>query len=113
MALKALEDEYGKFKYGPVYSVHLTIIIDTLSSEYSIKEKTSMLRKIEENVRNIAAHDIVSVTEEWVKKQTNKTPEEIMSLIQNLCMMIGIGTKKEQWDSYDAMNQEIINKMGI
>lgn len=43
----------------------------------------------------------------------NKTPEEIMSLIQNLCMMIGIGTKKEQWDSYDAMNQEIINKMGI
>jgi len=113
VALKALEDEYGKFKYGPVYSVHLTIIIDTLSSEYSIKEKTSMLRKIEENVRNIAAHDIVSVTEEWVKKQTNKTPEEIMSLIQNLCMMIGIGTKKEQWDSYDAMNQEIINKMGI
>ena len=113
VALKALEDEYGKFKYGPVYSVHLTIIIDSLSSEYSIKEKTRMLRKIEENVRNIAAHDIVSVTEEWVKKQTNKTPEEIMSLIQNLCMMIGIGTKKEQWDSYDAMNQEIINKMGI
>lgn len=113
VALKALEDEYGEFKYGPVYSVHLTIIIDTLSSEYSIKEKTSMLRKIEENVRNIAAHDIVSVTEKWVKKQTNKTPEEIMSLIQNLCMMIGIGTKKEQWDSYDAMNQEIINKMGI
>lgn len=113
VALKALEDEYGEFKYGPVYSVRLTIIIDTLSSEYSIKEKTSMLRKIEENVRNIAAHDIVSVTEKWVKKQTNKTPEEIMSLIQNLCMMIGIGTKKEQWDSYDAMNQEIINKMGI
>ena len=25
VALKALEDEYGKFKYGPVYSVHLTI----------------------------------------------------------------------------------------
>lgn len=113
VVLKALEDKYGEFKYGPVYSVHLTIIIDTLSSESSIKEKTSMLRKIEENVRNIAAHDIVSVTEEWVKKQTNKTPEEIMSLIQNLCMMIGIGTKKEQWDSYDAMNQEIINKMGI
>ena len=24
VALKALEDEYGEFKYGPVYSVHLT-----------------------------------------------------------------------------------------
>lgn len=111
--LKILEERYTNFNFGPVYSIHLTMIIDALSTESSVKEKVSTLRKIEEDVRNIAAHDIVSVSAEWMKKQTNKTPEEILSLIQGLCMLGGIGTKKEQWDSYDSMNQEIIHQLGI
>ena len=39
------------------------------------------------------------------------TDEKIMKMIQKLFSYTGIKVKKEYWDSYDLMNQEILEKI--
>lgn len=66
---------------------------------------------VEHNVRNIAAHNIVSATPDWVKEKTGKSISEIMGLIKYICEQVKINLRKENWDSYDLMNQEIIKEL--
>ena len=67
------------------------------------------LREFEENVRNMAAHKIVSVTKEWIKQYSNGyTPEKIFSMLKEYVQLLNVGIKESYWDSYDAMNQLII-----
>ena len=65
------------------------------------------LRIVERDVRNLAAHQIVAVTKEWIKRKTGYEPEEIMKIIKNAVEYAGICVKKEDWKSYDAMNDYI------
>ena len=67
------------------------------------------IMKIEKEARNMAAHQIVSVTNEWFLKQTGKTASEIYSIIQYLILRAGFNAKKEYWESYDQMNVMISN----
>lgn len=54
-----------------------------------------------------AAHTIVSVTEEWIKRETKKTPQEIMGNLKYLIVKSGINVKESDWKSYDNMNDRI------
>ena len=67
----------------------------------------------EEKIRNTAAHDIVSVTEITIKNRTGFSADKIMQMIQKLFIYTGIKIKKEYWDSYDQMNQAILQKMEL
>ena len=69
------------------------------------------MRSVEENVRNIAAHDIVSITEEVIVKRTGFTPQMIMDKIHRAFAYSGIKVKKEYWNSYNDMNAEILKRM--
>ena len=66
---------------------------------------------VEHSARNIAAHSIVSVTDEWVKAQTGKSVSEIMWLVKDICERVRINVRKENWDSYDRMNERIIEEL--
>ena len=67
--------------------------------------------QVEQKVRNIAAHNIVSVTTEWVKEKTGKSVEDILWLLKYICEQVKINTRKENWNSYDYMNSRIIEEL--
>ena len=101
----------GSFKLGDVYSVHIKALIEHFSTDIQLNELISNLRLVEEKIRNTAAHDIVSVTEKVIEERTGFSAEKIMKMIQKLFSYTGIKVKKEYWDSYDLMNQEILEKI--
>ena len=106
-----LFQKYPNFHYGIIYSAHLNEIVQNMSDDSVLKEKANDLIEVEQKVRNVAAHEIVSVTEEWILKRIGKRPDDIMNIIQYLCSKAGIGSKKEDWNSYDDMNQKIIHEL--
>ena len=101
--LQVFRNNFGlNFKSTPVYSSNLLPCIEEYSDNEELINLSKKLREFEENVRNMAAHKIVSVTKEWIKQYSNGyTPEKIFS-------MLNVGIKESYWDSYDAMNQLII-----
>ena len=64
-------------------------------------------------VRNLAAHQIISVTDETIRQRTGFTTTQIMDMIKRLFSYTGISVKKDYWDSYDQMNDLIIERMSI
>ena len=106
-----LESEFPGFKYGPVYSIHVLRIIENKSQNSKVRDVVTALRDVESSVRNIAAHEVVSVTEKLVKDRTKYTPEEVMNLVKEAFKYSGLNIKKEYWNSYDEMNEFIIEQM--
>lgn len=101
------------FRCDMVASIHLYKLIQNISTDEVMKDKIENLVNVEQSVRNVAAHEIVSVTPEWIKKKNDMTPKEIMGLIRFLCVKAGMGAKKEDWDSYEQMNQKIIEELQL
>lgn len=104
----------GGFKEGPIYSSHLKAIIDyKCSGDRRLVGNVRDIVKVERVVRNIAAHEIVSVTDKWIKERTGKemkkgkTAQQILEIIKYLITKAGIDTKELYWNSYDKMNDTI------
>ena len=98
---------------GDIYSIHLKILLDGLSEDAHLKELIANVRSVEENIRNLAAHEIVSVTEETIVALTGFSSEKIMAMIKELFNYTGISIRKEYWNSYDEMNTEILKRMSV
>ena len=97
------------FRGGPVYSHHLNAIVQAKCSDALLAQRVQELVNVEQKVRNMAAHSIVSATPEWVKERTGKTVEEIMWLIRYICEQVKITAQKDSWQSYEQMNAAIID----
>lgn len=98
----------GGFKGGLVYSDALVNIIKAKSHDEILNQKADDIVKVEHRVRNLAAHQIVSVTAEWFIEKSGKSADDIMNIIKYLLVQAGVGAKKDDWNTYDAMNQLII-----
>ena len=48
--------------------------------------------------------DLVVLSDNILEAQ----PEEIMNIIRYLLVQAGVGVKKEDWDTYDVMNDKIV-----
>lgn len=97
------------FRGGPVYSHHLNAIVQAKCSEPLLAQRVQELVDVEQKVRNMAAHSIVSVTPDYVRERTGKKVEEIMWLIRYICEQVQIVTRKESWQSYEQMNTVIMD----
>lgn len=106
-----LSQSFRNSNYTPVYSSALRDIIDKMSSDSSLKQVVGDLRDVESKVRNLAAHEIVSITADTIRSLTGLTPEQIMKKIKTAFTYAGMNIRSEQWKSYDDMNQQIINAM--
>jgi hypothetical protein len=110
--LSILENSYDDFKTDSyVKSDHLQKIIDDLCSDEEIIEFSKLIRTIEEKVRNKAAHEIIKIDEKYIEKETNKTPKEICEILKKLFSYACKDLEKESWESYDRMNDYIIDKI--
>ena len=109
--LSIMKKTYGEFKYGPVYSSQLNLIIQEKCRDILIAQRIKELAEIENKVRNLAAHTIVAVTPEWIKERTGKNIDEIIWLLRYICEKVKINLKKENCNSYDNMNINIISEL--
>lgn len=109
--LEILNEKYNSFRGGNIYSDHLREIIIAMSDNVRLKEIVDDLRNIEIDIRNIAAHEIVSINREVIEERIKTSPEKIMELIRQLFTYTDINVKKEYWDSYDDMNNIILERI--
>ena len=97
----------GDFKLNMIYSEALMYLIKNLIEDTLLVETVSKVRKVEEDIRNLAAHDIVSLDSDYIRKKTKSTPIEIMDMIKILFSRTNFSIKKEDWNSYENMNEEL------
>lgn len=114
--LNSLNEEYGSngFRGGIVYSNHIASIIRRNCNDSDLKIKVDEMASvggIEPVARNVAAHEIVAVTDDWFVKKTGKNAKQIFELIKYLVVKAGINVTKEAWDVYDKMNELIEEKL--
>lgn len=99
------------FKYGYISSDHLRILIEAFSEDTQLKVLVKELRQVEENIRNLAAHQIVSITEKTIRELTGFTGKQIMDKIKAMFSYTDMNLQKGCWKSYDEMNQLLLKSM--
>ena len=108
--VEALYERYGMdFKYGSVKSEDLVTLIKKFSADMRLIQLAENIRSIEVSVRNLAAHQIISITDVMIKALTGFTGIQIMNQIKELFSYTGIKIGPDDWNSYDKMNQQIID----
>lgn len=105
------------FSGGTIYTDNLKTILDAYcrrrEPRYDTLQKTmDDLRNVEEKVRNRAAHEIVSIGDEDIKKISGFSSEEIMNKIKKTFTYAGIHLTENNWNSYEIMNRVIEKQIG-
>ena len=86
-------------------------LIEKYSGDDDISKCAKNLRDIETNIRNKAAHTIVSVTDKDIKDDTGFKSDEIFEMIINMLKYSGFDISSKCIKSYDTMNEYLINEM--
>jgi CRISPR type III-A/MTUBE-associated protein Csm6 len=90
------------------------LLCETLRKEIAdavIIQNMDIIRSIESDARNIAAHEIVAVTDDWLQKQVKHSSAQIMKLLKTFTQQTCIGIKSTVWDSYEQMNAMILESL--
>lgn len=90
------------------------IILDILEQkdlDNTTLEILKKIRNVEESVRNLAAHEIVGLTEEGIKERAGYLPQEIMNLCFDMAKKAGINIGKHEKNIYELMNNDLIKKL--
>lgn len=110
--LKILNEEFaGNFKAELVGTRQIAPLIVHYSDDVKLKTDLLKILDVEQKIRNLTAHEIVSVTPEWIQKKSGCTVEQIFDMLKYLVMKAGIRANKEQWDSFDTMNEYIYSEL--
>lgn len=101
------------FRCGDVYSDHLQKIIQAKSDDEELKKLVRKLRNAEKTIRNLAAHQIVSINKDKIQEETKYSAEMILSMVNRALGYAEVidPDKKELWKSYDEMNEKIVQLM--
>lgn len=107
---KALTKRFPKIdtQFAIVYSTHLLSLIESYHSEEIVIKLAGELRKVEEVLRNIVAHQMVPVTEKIILKTSGFSAEQIMDKLKVLFSRAYFPCTEEQWNSYEMMNKNLI-----
>lgn len=85
-----------------------------LIKEYVTDEETVKLcetiRYVEDVVRNRVAHEMVGISDDFIKSKVGQDSGKIVQMIQKLLYSIDGGMKKH-WNSYNMMNDFILERM--
>ena len=100
-------ENYGEYRGGFVASDQLTKMICSFDNNAACKKAFDEFRAIEETVRNIAAHNLVSITDDWIKSKCGCSAKQIVKKLKSLAVISGIKITNESWESYTAMNTVI------
>lgn len=106
---KILDGEFNLFRETAVAASNLKPLLMYYLQDEKLKERITKIRDVEDKVRNMAAHEIVSVTDDKLKKilTTPMTINQIFNEIKALVIAAKIHISQEDWNSYDKMNEMI------
>lgn len=99
---KAFSETY---KNGPLSAAVLLPIISEYGDSRAV-QLASELRHFEETARNMAAHEIVSVSDKWLKNTAGFTSQEIHKRLIDF-FLLSVSVPKDAWRSYDKLNEQI------
>jgi len=105
--LEVLDKSFCPYKDSFYSAAQLTVIISAFSKDKMIVQKVNLLRKAEESVRNLAAHEIVYMDDDFIKKHCQYSSKQILDAIKYLTTKVVPSMPKRTWDSYDDMNNLI------
>ena len=99
--------------YNDITTDSLNKIIQTMIDDTQIVQLSDNLREVEKELRNRAAHEIISINEKKFTELTGKSPKEIMEDIKKAISYtdIGLDFTDPAWDSYEKLNEIIISKI--
>jgi len=103
----------GKDPGGYLADFHYITMIERNGRNREIIILLKQLRKVENNARNEAAHELQGIGEGWIKNKTGMTPEQIMEKVRKLVQLIAPEYGKEFWNSYQEMDESICGIMTI
>ena len=120
---KDVKENYDKYfnkpyKSSPLCSTNILPYIEYMcdmcgKDEQLFYKKLNKLRKFEAKYRNKAAHEIISITDEDLKKdkKIGLDSKDVIDIIKDLFEKTYQDKYEQQikWDSYDEFNQEILN----
>ena len=87
----------------------MSVIIDKLSSDSKAKAISDSLRnEVECRLRNKAAHTIISVNDDTIKKYTGMSSDEIFDKLKEFLELCGYRLNE---DLYDKMNDILISEI--
>lgn len=110
--LSYIEESYGELiQKKPISSHILLSMLEKECHQPALYNLAKELREIEQSVRNTAAHEIVSITEDFLLSKTGKKSSQILNLMKQLIQQGLTGIKNEVWNSYDEMNTLIIAEL--
>ncbi|SEG00851.1 CRISPR type III-A/MTUBE-associated protein Csm6 [Eubacterium ruminantium] len=108
-----LQGDSPELVLGYVYSHNIKSIIENKSNDQNLKRIVNDLRTVEDKVRNMAAHQIISVNDDMIRECTGYDSRVIMNTIIAAFDYTGFNIKRDKWNSYDDMNAVIKAKMMI
>lgn len=104
--MRAFDRKFGKYRFKGehVKSVHLMAIIDCFIEDERLINEIQYVRKAEETIRNVAAHQLSGIG----KNVKNYNMNEILNKLKFLSVQAGLSLNNEVWNSYDYMNDLLI-----
>lgn len=108
---KILLEKWDNFDYSWLKSIHIVCLIEAKSQNSNVIQIVQELRNVEGKIRNIAAHEIVAVTDQEIKKQTGNTAEQVYDLLKEAFKYTSLNVRTDYWNAYDEMNRFIIKKI--
>lgn len=107
---KILDDAYinkGGYRDAERCAAHLCPLI-VAKGKIEAGDIALKLRSFEKDARNIAAHEIVVVTEKWLKETVGFDSSDVFKMLKDF-LSLCIPVPKDAWNSYDRLNKAIIN----
>lgn len=103
---------YGDyFNYSHyVSSSHLIKLVIDYVSDQELVQEANQLRQIEKYARNIVAHELIYVDDEWLEHRVQMRSPDIHQLILSLVEKAGL-TDPKQWSSLADIQKEIVKEM--
>ena len=82
-------------------------------TDKSLYNSVSLLREFEMKFRNIASHQITTISDDIINKEMNISSKKLVEILKKL-FRVAYGKhygKLIDWDSYDNVNRKIIEKL--
>ena len=76
------------------------------AKDESIKETAAQVRQVEKDLRNIVAHEVLFVDENWLKMRSNMDADEIHAILMRLIYIAGLDDQR-QWDVISDLNEQL------
>ena len=108
----ALNRRYGEMRENDyVKSDHLVTILNEKTDDNFLKQLIEKLRTAEIKIRNEAAHDMVSITEDYIKERIGDSPRKLFNNTMKLFNYTDIKIPDDFFLSYDRMNKILTNEL--